>query len=99
MDVKMICVNVCSDKYAYIIIAERAWESGEGGFRLAALLFGLPPLIVFLPLLSVFYCTAGRDHNTSIIYDLLVLKVKCALNCYLIKVQASLLESTGWLQN
>lgn len=29
MDVKMICVNVCSDKYAYIIIAERAWESGE----------------------------------------------------------------------
>lgn len=54
MNVKLICVNIYSNEYIFIIIiAERAWVSGEGDSRLAALLFGLSPLIVFLPLPSV----------------------------------------------
>lgn len=53
MNVKMICVNIYSNEYILNIIAKRAWESGEESSRLAALLLGLSPLIVFLPLLSV----------------------------------------------
>lgn len=60
MDVKMICINIYSNEYTFIIIiAERAWESGEGSSKLAALLFGLCPLIVFLPFLSVFIVLLG----------------------------------------
>ena len=51
----MICINTYSNEYTFIImVAERAWEYGEGDSRLAALLFGLSPLIVLLPLLSIF---------------------------------------------
>lgn len=98
MDVNMICVNIYSNEYI-ITVAERAWESGEGDSRLAALLFGLSPLIVFLPLLSVSIVLLGRDHYTSIICDPLALKVERALNCHLIKVQASWLDLPGWLQH
>ena len=82
-----------------ISVAERAWEYGGGDSRLDALFFGLSPLIVFLPLLSVSLVLLGRDHQTSIIYDPLTLKVEHVLNCDLIKVQASWLDLLGWLQN
>lgn len=49
----MIRVNIYSNEYTLNIIAERAWESGEEYSRLAALLLGLSPLVVFLPSLSV----------------------------------------------
>lgn len=98
MNVKIICVSICSNEYM-ITVAERAWEYGGGDCRLAALFFGLSPLIVFLPLLSVSLVLLGKDHHTSVIYDPLTLKVEHVLNCDLIKVEASWLDLLGWPQN